>query len=136
MTLLVQQPSPARILVGVRVRPYANSDHPASRVRGHFGHFNYDFVHVSATQDDIFQTLAVPLVHKLLQVSMACRIAKAPVCTSCPATRHALREHVKRCGVSLQGKSSAVLLYGASQTGKTYTLEVCTCASADSALHV
>lgn len=75
MTSLVQQPSPARILVGVRVRPYANSDHPASRVRGQFGHFNYDFVHVSATQDDIFQTLAVPLVHKLVQVSMACRTA-------------------------------------------------------------
>ena len=94
MTLLVQQPSPARFLVGVRVRPYANSDGPASRVRGQFGHFNYDFVHVSATQDDIFQTLAVPLVHKLVQVSMACRIANAPFCTASSATKLGLREHV------------------------------------------
>ena len=94
MTFLVQQPSPARILAGVRVRPYANSDSPASRVRGQFGHFNYDFVHVSATQDDIFQTLAVPLVHKLVQVSVACGIANAPFRTLCSATKVGLREHV------------------------------------------
>ena len=137
MTLLVQQPSPARILVGVRVRPYANSDHPAGRVRGQFGHFNYDFVHVSATQDDIFQTLAVPLVHKLVQVNMASRIASAPACTSCHATKLALREHIfNGAGCLLQGKSSVVLLYGASQTGKTYTLEVCTCTFAGSTLRV
>ena len=70
------QPGPARILVGVRVRPHDGEHHEAAgRVKGRFGQFNYDFVHSCATQDDVFQTLAAPLVHKLVQVRVQSRTA-------------------------------------------------------------
>ncbi|KAL0041483.1 hypothetical protein WJX79_005071 [Trebouxia sp. C0005] len=79
-----------RVLIGARVRsstdPVADG---SQRVRGQFGHFNFDYVHDQHSgQEDVFYTTVRPLVHKLIE-----------------------------------GKSSAILLYGASKTGKTYTIE-------------
>lgn len=100
-----------------------------------FGHFDFDFVHdQNCGQDDVFYTTVRPLVHKLIEVCMlfvACHVmAIESVSIWCHFAHICLARWRQLwfsvCCDVVQGKSSAVLLYGASKTGKTYTVEVMT----------
>lgn len=117
-----------------------NTCRTLSNVHGavQFGHFNFDFVHdQNCGQEDVFYTTVRPLVHKLVEVytlppglqpfhnivvSLLSLLSKLVLTVAHPHlfVLPAVLKYVPW----QQGKSSTILLYGASKTGKTYTAEV------------